>query len=239
MSETTDDLAAALAKAQGAMTNAPLNKTNPHFKSKYADLAAIRDATIPALSANGLALTQTTKITESGLILLTTLRHISGQFVESEWPIVISKPQEMGSALTYGKRYSWAAMCGISAEDDDDGNEAQKAPPARAPQKPVQRPSEAKADVFGLEPIKAVSIPVPNLGPDVKPAWTKWCQEFRMRVSLASADELDAWLLQNAPQLDGLKAFKPEWHTKMMADVDEFRRKLDAEVELMEREAAE
>ena len=118
-------LAEALAKAQANMQNAPLNKTNPHFKSKYADLAAIRDAVTPALSANGLAITQTPTYRDGAFVLVTTLRHTGGETVESIYPLAVDKPQVMGSALTYARRYSLAAMCGIAADEDDDANAAQ------------------------------------------------------------------------------------------------------------------
>ena len=123
----TDKLAAALAKAQGEMKNAPLNKVNPHFKSKYADLAAIRDATVPTLSKHGLSIAQFTRIAEPGLLLVTRLSHAEGGFIEGEYPLpmMIDQPQKMGSALTYARRYGWSAMCGIAADEDDDANAAQ------------------------------------------------------------------------------------------------------------------
>jgi hypothetical protein len=128
-SETLSDLAAALATAQGEMSNATLNKTNPHFRSKYADLAAVREATIPVLSKHGLSLVQMTGFDADGTFLLTTrLLHASGQWMESVYPLPLmpDKPQVMGSAISYSKRYSWTGMCGIASEEDDDGNHAQE-----------------------------------------------------------------------------------------------------------------
>lgn len=121
-------LAAALAKAQGEMKNAILNKVNPHFKSKFADLAAVRDATIPSLAKHGLSIVQFTKISDGNLLLTTRLMHESGELIEGEYPLppAGTAPQAMGSALTYAKRYCWSAMCGIAADEDDDANEAQK-----------------------------------------------------------------------------------------------------------------
>jgi len=139
-SDQINELVGALSKAQAEMDNAPMLSTNPHFRSKYADLASIRNATIPPLSKNGLALFQTISGTENGgLSLVTRLAHTSGQWAESRYPLPnSSKPHEMGSAITYARRYSWAAVCGIAAEEDDDGNNAQegarngvKAVPAR------------------------------------------------------------------------------------------------------------
>jgi hypothetical protein len=123
----TQKLYEALAKAQGEMQNAILNKVNPHFKSKYADLPTIRDATIPTLAKHGLSVTQFTRIHESNLVLVTRLAHSCGEFVEGEYPLPfqVDKPQAMGSAMTYARRYGLAAMCGIAAEEDDDANAAQ------------------------------------------------------------------------------------------------------------------
>ena len=74
-----EKLTEALAAAQAEMKNAPLNKVNPHYKNRYADLAAIRDATIPSLAKHGLTLTQRCEFTEGGAyLLITTLAHKSG-----------------------------------------------------------------------------------------------------------------------------------------------------------------
>ena len=122
-SEQISKLAAALAAAQGMMENAVMNRVNPHFKSKYADLAAIFDAARKPLSANGLAIVQTI----GDGVLHTRLLHTSGQWIASEHPLPMSgRPQEIGSALTYARRYSLSALIGIAADEDDDANAAQK-----------------------------------------------------------------------------------------------------------------
>ncbi len=126
-SEQINEIAAALAKAQATMKNATLNKVNPHFKSKYADLAGIRDAVIPALTANGIAVVQTLDAASEGVAycVLTRLLHTSGQWIESLCPIPSAPDmQKMGSAITYARRYSLSAICGIAADEDDDANEA-------------------------------------------------------------------------------------------------------------------
>lgn len=127
-SENIDQLATALAAAQAEMKNAKLNKINPHFKSKYADLAEIRDTVTPALSKNGIAVVQGTDAVESGILVVTRLVHKSGQWIESRFPIAYDKPQTMGSAYTYAKRYSLAAICNIAADEDDDANAANEKP---------------------------------------------------------------------------------------------------------------
>ena len=147
-SEQINELAAALAKAQGGLENAAKNKANPHFKSTYADLAAVLDAIRAPLSNNGLSTVQTMAITERCIVLRTTLLHSSGQFIATEYPIAGNlAPQQMGSAITYGRRYSLAALVGI-AQDDDDANAAAKtSPPVTTPSK--ISPQEA-ADLLDL-----------------------------------------------------------------------------------------
>lgn len=140
----SDDLISSLAKAQGEIENASLNQVNPHFKSRYADLAAIRDAVVPSLSKNGIAIVQVLKIMEFGPAVVTRL--MKGQdVIESVCPIAVGsiyKPQEFGSAVTYARRYSLAAICGIAAEEDDDANAAQSAEPAKKAQAKKPEPSE-------------------------------------------------------------------------------------------------
>lgn len=143
-----EQLVSALAKAQGAMKNAALNKVNPHFKSKYADLATIRDAVIPALAKEGIACTQTIERDDTGLVVKTTLLHGNDR-LESVCPIMVAAnagAQQFGSALTYARRYSLAAIAGIAAEEDDDANEAQEAKPQQAQRRPANDRQEPKGE---------------------------------------------------------------------------------------------
>ena len=127
-SEQTAELAAALAKAQSVMGPAIINRVNPHFKNRYADLAAVFEAVRKPLAESGISFTQTTELRDGAFILRTTLRHNSGQWIASEYPLPLNgKPQEIGSALTYAKRYSLSAMVGIAADEDDDGEATRKA----------------------------------------------------------------------------------------------------------------
>jgi len=123
-STTTATIAKKLAEAQAEMKNASLDGLNPHFTSRYATLASIRDATVPILAKHGIALVQGTQVLDGTLVAFTRLAH-GDEWYESTYPVAIEKPQQMGSAITYAKRYMLAAMCGIAAEDDDDGNAAQ------------------------------------------------------------------------------------------------------------------
>jgi hypothetical protein len=122
------NIASALVKAQQAFGPALKTNTNPHFKSKYADLSACVEAVIDALNANGIALMQQTHECESGVMVETVFVHESGETLSSgklHVPAAKQDPQGYGSALTYARRYSLMAACGIAPEDDD-GNAASK-----------------------------------------------------------------------------------------------------------------
>lgn len=125
-SDDLKDLFAALAKAQSEMQTAGLRSENPYFKSKYADLAEIVRVSRPALTKNGLSVIQQILPNEDGQnILHTILTHSSGQWIESRMRILPSKPdvQSLASYITYLRRYSYAALCGIVASNEDDDAE--------------------------------------------------------------------------------------------------------------------
>lgn len=127
-------IATALVKAQKAFGPALKTNTNPHFKSKYADLSACVEAVIDALNDNGIALIQQTHEDDKGVTVETVFLHESGEILSSgklHVPASKQDPQGYGSALTYARRYSLMAACGIAPEDDD-GNAASK--PRAAPQ---------------------------------------------------------------------------------------------------------
>lgn len=133
-SEQINELMTALAKAQGQMRAAVKDSNNPHFKSRYADLASVWDACREPLSNNGLAVTQTVQSDGDKQMLITMLGHASGQWIRSNITLPIQKPgpQELGSCLSYCRRYGLAAMVGVF-QDDDDGERAEQ-PNRRAPE---------------------------------------------------------------------------------------------------------
>lgn len=123
-------IAAALVKAQKGFSPALKTSTNPHFKSKYADLSACVEAVIDSLNANGIALIQKCHESETGVTVETVFVHESGEIFEAgrlHVPAIKNDPQGYGSALTYARRYSLMAACGI-AQEDDDGNAASNQP---------------------------------------------------------------------------------------------------------------
>lgn len=114
------ELSMALAKAQAEIEGAKKDSENPHFRSKYADLASVWDAWQKVGPKHGLSIVQFGRVREMGAVLVTRLMHTSGQSIEGEIPL-LHKPdmQGLGSALTYARRYGLAAMVGICPEDDD------------------------------------------------------------------------------------------------------------------------
>ena len=135
-SNEINELAAAMAIAQGQMGAAYKNSSNPHFKSSFADLASIGDVIKQPLSDNGLSVVQFPINNEQGVAITTRVMHKSGQWIEESFGIkpVKAGPQEYGSLISYFRRYALAAIFAIP-QTDDDANSIQLA--AEAPQKPV------------------------------------------------------------------------------------------------------
>ena len=120
-SQTLAKLAEALCKAQGQMEGAAKDSVNPHFKNKYADLAAVWDAIRKPLAGNGLSIVQFPRTVQGGVEIETTLLHTSGEFLRDALWLPCSKAdaQGIGSAITYARRYALMAVCGIAPVDDD------------------------------------------------------------------------------------------------------------------------
>jgi len=163
-------LFAALAAAQAEMGRAQKDSVNPHFRSKYADLASVQDACMPALTKQGIAVIQPFFDDETGRYVKTILVHgETGETVECRVPLIVSKNdmQGFGSAATYARRYGLMSMAGIAPEDDD-GNQAAKSPPKPETKKPAGPPREAvdaaKASLFNadsLDALKAIWMDLP------------------------------------------------------------------------------
>jgi hypothetical protein len=149
-------IATALVKAQKAFGPALKTSTNPHFKSKYADLAACVEAVIDALNENGIALIQQSHECADGVIVETLFIHESGETISGgklHFLAPKNDPQGFMSALTYARRGSLMAACGIAPEDDD-ANRAVQSP------KPVQKPSRAVRSREEVETlVKAATSP--------------------------------------------------------------------------------
>lgn len=122
-SESVMKIAEAIVKASADINHATYDSTNPHFNSKFASLESVIDTSKTLLLAHGVIVLQGVNAD----MLVTRLQHVSGEFFETELKLILSKQdmQAMGSAITYARRYSLAAMLNIS-QTDDDGNDAGK-----------------------------------------------------------------------------------------------------------------
>lgn len=143
-------IASAFVKAQRAFGPALKTHTNPAFRSKYADLSACIEAVIDSLHENGIAVIQRQHESDNGVTVETMFLHESGETLECgrlHVPAAKQDPQGYGSALTYARRYSLMAACGIAPEDDD-GNAAQRKPAATT--KPIPITAKQAADIQAL-----------------------------------------------------------------------------------------
>jgi hypothetical protein len=155
-SDSLTKIAPALTKALGEIHNATKDSKNPHFKSSYASLVAVIDATKDTLAAHGLTVIQAPGWVDSRVTVTSRILHSSGEWIEStaEAPVPKADPQGVGSAVTYLRRYSLAALCGITQEDDD-GNAA-SAPPRRATKGPSPQLADSSAELQVLAGVAAV-----------------------------------------------------------------------------------
>jgi len=199
-SEEMKDFAAALAKAQGEITGATKDKTNPHFKSNYADLASVRAACSDALSKNGIAVIQSPGTTEGGDVEVTTLLiHASGQWIENTFAAKPMKldAQSIGSVITYLRRYGLSAMVGVAPEDDDGetaavrGTNGDRTP--IAPVKPASRPAVQPQNDNGSSHAR-------------KGDHMAWVRQAEDEISnLDNAQDCNEWVIKNTKILDALK----------------------------------
>ena len=189
------ELATALAAAQCEMTNPRFDKTNPGFRSKYASLAAVRDAVIPVLAKHGIAVIQNLTTTDGGIACTTMLLHKSGQSLISTLPMPSAKhdAQGLGSAATYARRYSLMAMAGVVGDDDDDGNAA-VAPshPAMVGQAPSPDYSVQRAAIEHCATLSTLQQTWKALSAAERRALSDVKDQAKARIELADAAAADA-----------------------------------------------
>lgn len=156
----SDGLAAALVRFQAQVPTIPKNNTakipmkgGGSYSYKYADLSDVWEAIRKPLSDNGLAVTQPLITVSQGCLgIKTKIWHVSGETDESvfEFPVAGKSPQEVGSAITYYKRYALSAALGLDIDDDDDGAAATHRPQAKPAAKPLSPADQAREDLLKL-----------------------------------------------------------------------------------------
>jgi len=154
-------IATALLKAQSEMSNPKKGATNPFFKSKYADLNAIREAVIPTLNENGITVLQPIVHVDGKNFVKTILLHESGELLESLTEIIYNKvndAQAQGSGISYSRRYALQSFVCVGA-DDDDGNKANEPKKENVytpkPKATTEILKKAKEGKFTIEQVKA------------------------------------------------------------------------------------
>lgn len=170
-SDSIAALAAALAAAQAEMRSITKDRINPHFRNRYATLDAILDAVRPTLAKHGLSLVQGASESAQGFHVETYLLHKSGEFIANVVAVPVAKQdaQGVGSALTYGRRYGVSALLALSTDEDDDGEQAVKAPAAAAKKaepkpEPKQEPKAKPAAEWDGTDTDALRYPFPVEG---------------------------------------------------------------------------
>ncbi len=194
------ELSGAMAQAFAEIEGATKSANNPHFKSKYADIAAVVEAIKPALIKHGLFFTQRNQPSQDGVIVETVLHHASGEQMNLGSLFVPANKQDaqgFGSALTYARRYSLMTAFGVPAEDDD-GNAATKAMPDGNGYQATQ--AEARDAPFPLGPAKN-KTELKALGRDL------WADV----MACDDKSALDALLIAQKVLVEQLKEGLPQW----------------------------
>lgn len=174
------NIAAALVKAQKEFGPALKTSNNPHFRSKYADLSACIEAVIDGLNNNGIYLMQLNEERAGGVCIQTVFIHESGEQVTAGSlfvPAAKQDPQGYGSALTYARRYSLMAACGIAPEDDD----------ANSAKAPTPRPAVVSAP-------PPAPTPKPKEAPVVPPKMEGKDAQWQLKVSAEPDTGWEDWL---------------------------------------------
>lgn len=151
---TIGNLAAALAKVQAQMPTVGKGKTanTGSFSYKYADLADVQAAVLPLLAENDLAFIVTPQAASGGFEVAAMLVHSSGEFIDAALPLFGRTSQEIGSALTYARRYLLGCLTGVVTDDDDDG---QAGNGGHRTEKPLQ--PKTKGRLFALFAQKGIA----------------------------------------------------------------------------------
>ncbi len=165
MSDPINNLSAALARAQATMNTAEKDGDNPHYKSTYSTLEQLISVSRPSLTKEGLSVVQFRDFEDGNDFLVTQLRHASGEMIVGRALIYLKEKtdiQKLGAAITYSKRYEYAAICGIAMKDfDDDGNSnSTENTSDQAPQRPANLITEKQEKYLnklldGKTPLKA------------------------------------------------------------------------------------
>lgn len=208
--QSNSKLLAALVAAKKKFTPAKKTATNPHYKSRYVDLASVMESCEAALLEHDLVIWHQPRLNGDQLELVTILSHVSGERIDCVWPIKPTRddPQGLGSATTYARRYSVMALLGIAGEDDD-GNEA----------------SGVKAEPQSKYPAKKAETSLAALAespkPETPPASHVGAQVITLLDAAKTLDEVNRVVSDNSDALNALAAAEK----KVMREIVQAARK--------------
>jgi hypothetical protein len=243
-----DKLISALAKAQGAISAPERNKTvkvtprsgGASYSFKYATLNGIIEAIRKPFSDNGLWFTQVLSFQESDrnfhYRVTTTIWHESGQYIRSEVPLImndVSNNQQFGSALTYMKRYALSALCGIAAEEDDDGNiadgnEIKGVSEKTVGQSYVENVLSKPAPPKPAGTVNTSLIEVPLLPDESASDWMTWGQDFIAAArTMPDMKHMLALEKSNAMPLKNMEIQVPKMFSNLMIGLIKVKRELE------------
>ena len=230
-------IASALVKAQRAFGPALKTSTNPHFRSRYADLSACIEAVIDALNENGIFLLQKNYDCNDGIMCETVFVHESGETLECgivHFPAVKQDPQGYASALTYARRYSLMSACGIAPEDDDGNAGTRKQAPAANP-------------LDNIKPAPAATLPYVLTIPGKEPrqyadseSYVNGTIELREKVeksALATRTKMTKLRELKEANEDQINKINPEHKAKLLGDYQLRLKRLGAQLEEKEDES--
>ena len=194
-----------ICKALAELKNPPMDAVNPHFKSRYSSLATVLDTIRPVLGKHGLAVMQPVQATADS-VKVETLIIGDGEPYNAGSMQIDGKltPQQMGSAITYLRRYSLLSALGIAGDEDDDANSAEKAP--------VKKPEAKK------EPSPALKE-VGKLYAEVKSMLSPKQQDYFDGVLTGKTAYTDAAAARDIPHLQKLMEEKVIASDKKLSDV--------------------
>ena len=170
-SDTIGELAKALAAANLEIVNPSLDAVNPHFKSRYASLGAIINAVRLPLARHGISAVQTVSTDGGAVGVTTTLLHASGEWMAETAMSALpdrATVQQLGSVITYLRRYALASITGIVGEDDDDGNATTSPSAPRTEARKPFKPQEARGAVPAPATAPKATKPAPEPVAEVK-----------------------------------------------------------------------
>jgi hypothetical protein len=224
-------IASALVKAQRAFGPALKTSTNPHFRSRYADLSACVEAVIDALNENGIFLLQKNHDHESGIMVETVFVHESGEMLACGslyFPASKNDPQGFMSALTYGRRASLMAACGIAPEDDDGNAGSRRQAPAANPLDAIKPPAPATLPYV---------LTIPGKEPrqyETSETYTNGSIELRDKVeksSLATRTKMTKLRELKDANEEQVNKLNPEHKARLLGDYELRRKRLGAQLE--------